>query len=137
LLKLPAKPPALLCFVKTPGKTSGAAWHSAWNSTDLTPNSRQNIRRRLAFRLEFDRFDPKLPAKHPAPPGIPPDVLSNFEKYGCLSGYSRTFSRHFVFERQNEPPSVLPSVWSKSRRFTLHQAKSRLFCRPHAPNPNP
>jgi hypothetical protein len=65
-------------------------------------NSRQNIRRRLAFRLEFDRFDPKLPAKHPAPPGIPPDVLSNFEKYGCLPGYSRTFSLHFVYERQNE-----------------------------------
>ena len=38
----------------------------------------------------------ELPAKHPAPPGIPPDVLSNFEKYGCLSGYSRAFSLHFV-----------------------------------------
>jgi hypothetical protein len=83
-------------LTRNPGKTLGAAWHSAWNSTALTPNSRQNIRRRLAFRLMFYQ-NSIIPAVYQAIAGLLAcNMAQNIDVCGCLSGYSRTFSLHFV-----------------------------------------
>jgi len=79
-------------LTRNPGKTPGAAGHSAWKKTVFDPNSRQNPRRRLVFRLMFYQTSKSTAVCPAIAELLACNMPQNIDIYGCLSGYSRTFS---------------------------------------------